>query len=93
LDSQGDLLYTIVLKGQISRGDFSQCVGSSHYLVPSVSVELWKCHRRLGHLSFHLLSCLSGLGLVRGLPKLNTKRIWYVLHVGMVTWSPPLTRL
>jgi hypothetical protein len=34
-------------------------------LVVGVSAELWKCHRRLGHLSFDLLSRLSGLGLVR----------------------------
>jgi hypothetical protein len=33
-------------------------------LVAGVSTELWKWHRRLGHLSFHLLSRLSGLGLV-----------------------------
>jgi hypothetical protein len=30
-------------------------------LVAGVSAELWKWHRRLGHLSFDLLSCLSGL--------------------------------
>jgi hypothetical protein len=40
-------------------------------LVAGVSAELWKWHRRLGHLSFDLLSRLSGLGLVRGLPKLK----------------------
>jgi hypothetical protein len=40
-------------------------------LVVSVSAELWKWHRRLGHLSFDLLSRLSGLGLVQGLPKLK----------------------
>jgi hypothetical protein len=39
-------------------------------LVAGVSAELWKWHKRLGHLSFDLLSHLSGLDLVRGLPKL-----------------------
>jgi transposase InsO family protein len=43
-------------------------------LVTGVSVELWKWHRRLGHLSFDLLSRLSGLGLVRGLPKLKYQK-------------------
>jgi transposase InsO family protein len=71
LDSQGDLVWTIVPEGQIFRADFSQCVGSSRCLVAGVSVELWKWHRRLGHLSFDLLSRLSRLGLVRGLPKLK----------------------
>jgi hypothetical protein len=54
----------IVPQGKIFRADFSQCVGSSRCLVASVSAELWKWHRRLGHLSFDLLSHLSGLGLV-----------------------------
>jgi hypothetical protein len=33
--------------------------------------ELWKWHRRLGHLSFDLLCRLSGLGLLRVLPLLK----------------------
>jgi hypothetical protein len=64
LDSRGDLVCTIVPEGQIFRADFSQCVGSSRCLVAGVLAELWKWHRRLGHLSFDLLSRLSGLGLV-----------------------------
>jgi hypothetical protein len=64
LDSRGDLVCTIVPEGQIFRADFSQCVGSSRCLVAGVSTELWKWHRILGHLSFYLLSHLSGLGLV-----------------------------
>jgi transposase InsO family protein len=36
-----------------------------------VFFELWKQHRRLGHLSFNLLCRLSGLGLLRGLPLLK----------------------
>jgi hypothetical protein len=64
LDSQGDLVCTIVPEGQIFRVDFSQCVGSSRCLVAGVSAKLWKWHRRLGHLRFDLLSHLSGLGLV-----------------------------
>jgi hypothetical protein len=59
----------IILEGQIFRADFSQAIGSPCCLVAGVLAELWKCHMRLGHLSFDLLSCLSGLGLVRGLPK------------------------
>jgi transposase InsO family protein len=43
-------------------------------LVAGVSAEFWKWHRRLGHLSFDLLSRLSGLGLVRGLPKLKYQK-------------------
>jgi hypothetical protein len=74
LDSQGNLVCTTVPEGQIFRADFSQCVGSSHCLVAGVSAVLWKWHKRLGHLSFDLLSRLSGLGLVRGLPKLKYQK-------------------
>jgi hypothetical protein len=55
-------------------------------LVAIVSTELWKWHRRIGHLSFDLLSRLSGLGLVRDCLSLNTKRIWYVLRADMEKW-------
>jgi hypothetical protein len=64
LDSRGDLVCTIIPEGQIFRADFSQCCVSSRCSVAGVSAELWKWHSRLGHLSFDLLSCLSGLGLV-----------------------------
>jgi hypothetical protein len=64
-------------------------------LVAGVSTELWKWHRRLGHLSFDLLSCLSGLGLVRGLPKLKYQKDLVCVpcrHGKMVAAShPPLT--
>jgi hypothetical protein len=40
-------------------------------LISQSSKELWKWHRRLGHLSFDLLCRLSGLSLLRGLPLLK----------------------
>jgi hypothetical protein len=85
-DSRGDLVCSIILEGQIFRADFSQSVGSPCCLVAIVSTELWKWHRRIGHLSFDLLSRLSGLGLVRDCLSLNTKRIWYVLRADMEKW-------
>ena len=95
LDSRCDLVCTIIPEGQIFRADFSQCVGSSRCLVAGVSAELWKWHRRLGHLSFDLLSCLCGLGLVRGLPKLKYQKDLVCApcrHGKMVAAShPPLT--
>jgi hypothetical protein len=95
LDSRGDLMCMIVPKGQIFKADFSQCVGSSRCLVAGVSAELWKWNRRLGHLSFDLLSRLSGLGLVRGLRKLKYQKDLVCApcrHGKMVTAShSPLT--
>ena len=38
------------------------------------SFELWKWHRRLGHLSFDLLARLSLLDLIRGLHKLKFEK-------------------
>jgi hypothetical protein len=64
-------------------------------LVAGFSAELWKWHRRLGHPSFDLLSRLSGLGLVRGLPKLKYQKYLVCApcrHGKMVAAShPPLT--
>jgi hypothetical protein len=85
----------IVPEGQIFRADFFLCVGSSRWLVAGVSAKLWKWHRRLGHLSFDLLSCLSGLGLVRVLSKFKYQRDLVCApcrHGKMVAAShPPLT--
>ena len=61
----------IIPEGQIFHADFSTSFGPSHCLVANSSSELWKWHRRLGHLSFDLLSHLSSLDLVRGLPMLK----------------------
>jgi hypothetical protein len=41
------------------------------YLISRFLSELWKCHRRLGHLRFDLLYQLSGLVLLRGLSLLK----------------------
>ncbi|WVZ51771.1 hypothetical protein U9M48_002882, partial [Paspalum notatum var. saurae] len=43
-------------------------------LVASPSADIWKWHRRLGHLSFDLLVTLSSMGLIRGLPKLKAEK-------------------
>jgi hypothetical protein len=50
---------------------FSSGQSSLRCLISQSSFELWKWHRRLGHLSFNLLYRLSGLGLLRGLPLLK----------------------
>jgi hypothetical protein len=68
LDSRGDLVYVVVLEGQVFRADFSQSSGVERCFLAGFSSELWKWHRKLGHLSFDLLSHLSKLNLVRGLP-------------------------
>jgi hypothetical protein len=58
----------------VFRVNFSQSSGVEHCFLAGSSSELWKWHRKLGHLSFDLLSRLSKLNLVRGLPWLRLEK-------------------
>jgi hypothetical protein len=64
LYSQGDLVCMVVPEGQVFRADFSRSTGVERCFLAGSSSELWKWHRKLGHLSFDLLSRLSKLNLV-----------------------------
>jgi hypothetical protein len=95
LDSRGDLVCMVVLEGQVFCADFFESSGVERcFLVGSLS-ELWKWHRKLGHLSFDLLSRLSKLNLVRGLPRLKFEKELVCAscrHAKMLASShPPLT--
>ena len=74
LDSTGNRVCGISPIGRIFQADFVASRGSSRCLVVQPSSELWRWHRRLGHMSFDLLCRLSGLGLIRGLPKLTFEK-------------------
>jgi hypothetical protein len=74
LDSRGDLIRMVVSEGQVFRADFSQSSGVECCFLADSSSELWKWRRKLGHLSFDLLSRLSKLNLVRGLPRLRFEK-------------------
>jgi hypothetical protein len=71
LDSSGKRVCGISRIGNVFQADFSFAQSSMKCLILQSSSELWKWHRRLGHLSFDLLCRLSGLGLLRGLPLLK----------------------
>jgi hypothetical protein len=71
LDSSGKRVCGISRIGNIFQADFSSTQSSLRCLILQSSFELWKWHRRLGHLSFDLLCRLSGLGLLRGFPLLK----------------------
>jgi hypothetical protein len=71
LDSSDKCICGISRIGNIFQADFSSAQSSLRCLISQSSSELWKWHRRLGHLSFDLLCRLSGLGLLRGLPLLK----------------------
>jgi hypothetical protein len=64
LDSRGYLVCMVVPEGQVFQDDFSQSSGVERCFLAVSSSELWKWHRKLGHLSFDLLSRLSKLNLV-----------------------------
>jgi hypothetical protein len=71
LDSSSKRVCGISHIGNVFQADFSSAQSSLRCLISQSSSELWKWHRRLGHLSFDLLCRLSGLGLLRGLPLLK----------------------
>jgi hypothetical protein len=48
----------------VFQADFSQSSGVERCFLAGFSSELWKWHRKLGHLSFDVLSRLSKLNLV-----------------------------
>jgi hypothetical protein len=74
LDSRGDLVCMVIPEGHIFRADFSQSSGMARCFLAGYWSELWKWHRKLGHLSFDLLSRLSKLNFVHGLPQLRFQK-------------------
>jgi hypothetical protein len=64
LDSSGKRVCDISRIGNVFQADFSSPQSSLRCLISQSSSELWKWHRRLGHLRFDLLCRLSGLGLL-----------------------------
>jgi hypothetical protein len=64
LDSSGGLVCGVSRIGNVFQPDFSFAQSSFRCLLSQSFFELWKWHRRLGHLSFNLLGQLSGLGLL-----------------------------
>jgi hypothetical protein len=95
LDSRGDLVCKVVPEGQVFRADLSQSSGVERCILAGSSSELWKWHWELGHLSFDLLSRLSKLNLVLGLPRFRLEKELVCApcrHAKMVASShPPLT--
>jgi hypothetical protein len=73
LDSFDKRVYDISRIGNVFQADFSSAQSSLRCLISESSFELWKWHRRLGHLCFNLLCRLSGLGLLLRLPLLKFK--------------------
>jgi hypothetical protein len=71
VDSCGKRVCGISHIRNVFQADFSSAQYSLRCLISQFSSELWKWHRRLGHLSFDLLCRLSGLCLLRGLPLLK----------------------
>jgi hypothetical protein len=78
----------------VFRADFSQSFGVERCFLAGSSSELWKWHRKLGHLSFDLLFRLSKLKMVRGLPRLRLEKELVCApckHAKMVASSHPLS--
>jgi hypothetical protein len=63
-DSSGKRVCGLSHIKKVFQADFSSAQPSLRCLILQFSFELWKWHRRLGHLSFNLLCRLSGLCLL-----------------------------
>ena len=74
LDAEETLVSSLLPIGQVFRVDLTSVSGPAHCLVASPSADIWKWHRRLGHLSFDLQVRLSSMGLIRGFPKLKAEK-------------------
>ncbi|WVZ83778.1 hypothetical protein U9M48_030883 [Paspalum notatum var. saurae] len=74
LDAEETLVCSLWPFGQVFRVDLTSVSGPARCLVASPFADIWKWHRRLGHLSFDLLVRLSSMGLIRGLPKLRAEK-------------------
>jgi hypothetical protein len=64
LNSSGKRVYNISHIKNVFQADFSSALSSLRCLILQSSSELWKWHRRVGHLSFDLLCRFSGLALL-----------------------------
>jgi hypothetical protein len=64
LDSSGKRVCDISCIRNVFQSDFSSVQSSLRCLISQSSSELWKWHRRLGHLGFDLLCRLNDLVLL-----------------------------
>lgn len=75
LDAFGDLVFNISRLGKVFKTDFNHSFSSNvRCLVASESRDLFFWHCRLGHIGFDHLFRISGMDLIRGLPKLKSKK-------------------
>ncbi|WVZ81105.1 hypothetical protein U9M48_028521 [Paspalum notatum var. saurae] len=74
LDAEETLVCSLLPFGQVFIIDLTSISSPARCLVSSPSADIWKWHRRLGHLSLDLLVRLSSMGLIRGLPKLRAEK-------------------
>lgn len=96
LDASGGLVFDISRLGRVFSADFAKSSSSGlKCLVAYESRDLYFWHRRLGHIGFDHLIGISGMDLIRGLPKLKGSKDIVCApcrHNKMVaTPHPPLT--
>jgi hypothetical protein len=83
LDNSGNLICGISRIGKVFQADFSFAQSSMKCLISQSSFELWKWHRRLGHLCFDLLCRLSSLAYSEDCPCSSLRVTLFVLLVVM----------
>jgi hypothetical protein len=72
LDSSGNIVFKISCFGRVFKADFDVSPsGKLRCLVANISKDLFFWHHRLGPVGFDHLTHVSGLDIIRGLPKLK----------------------
>ena len=75
LDASGSLVFDISRFGRVFKADFHSLPADKfRCLVADGSQDLFFWHRRLGHVGFDHLTRVSGMDLIRGLPKLKNEK-------------------
>jgi Integrase core domain. len=75
LDASESPVFNISQVGRVFFANFdSSAPGPSRCLIASENRDLFFWHRRLGHIGFDHLSRISGMDLIRGLPKLKASK-------------------
>lgn len=75
LDASESPVFDISRVGRVFFANFdSSAPGPSRCLIASENRDLFFWHRRLGHIGFDHLSRISGMDLIRGLPKLKAPK-------------------
>ncbi|WJX24545.1 hypothetical protein P8452_13640 [Trifolium repens] len=86
-DSDKSIVFKGLRKGNVYKVNLSELTEQKIVCLLSLNDEKWVWHQRLGHANWRLISKLSKLSLVRGLPNLNYRSdaLCGPCHIGKIS--------